>query len=80
MTGQQAVINSFFALLAYFSESIVLELLPLALAITYTGIVYWQFFRQGSRLGNLLRTGLTYLINLIISMIFLFGLGLLVTG
>jgi len=67
ITGQQAIFYLAFNLLTLFIQSSLLEALPVFLALAYLAWVYWQFFKQGNRALNLIRSMLTYVLYLIFS-------------
>lgn len=71
ITGQQAIIYSFFAIVGAFIESEIIELFPLLLAVLYTFFVYWQFFPNENRAKHILRSILTYTLYLIFSAVLL---------
>jgi hypothetical protein len=79
ITGQQAIFYSFFTLLGKVFDSQIFEFLPFLLAVGYAFWVFWQFFSEGNRLVNLLRSMLTYLLYLIFCTVF-FGLVLKLGG
>ncbi|MBR9921050.1 MAG: DUF3667 domain-containing protein [Bacteroidetes bacterium] len=65
ITGQQAIIYALFALLKLLSGSEALEMFPFLIAFSYTLWVFWQFFNEGSRIVNILRSILTYMLYLL---------------
>ncbi|MFK7953719.1 MAG: DUF3667 domain-containing protein [Ekhidna sp.] len=67
ITGQQAIFYSFFISLEIFIDHDILEVIPLFLSIGYAFVVFWQFFTEGNRIMNLIRSTLTYLFYLIIT-------------
>ena len=67
-TGQQAIFYSLSALIMTSTGSGIIESLPLLIAVSYTFWVFWQFFTEGNRLSNILRSMLTYILYLIFSM------------
>ncbi len=71
ITGQQAILYSLFAIVGTVIESDVMEMLSLLVAISYTCWVFWQFFSEGNRMINILRSIMTYMLYMI------FNLGLL---
>lgn len=75
-TGQQAIFYSLFAIIKTFIDSDVIELLPVLIAISYTFWVFWQFFKKGNRVKNILRSMLTYILYLVFS----FGILILTMG
>lgn len=66
-TGQQAIFYSLSALIMTSTGSGIIESLPLLIAVSYTFWVFWQFFTEGNRLSNILRSMLTYILYLIFS-------------
>lgn len=66
VTGQQAIIYTFFAVLTSFSEYKALELLPTVLCVGYNFWVYWQLFSKGNRFLNVLCSALTYILFLVV--------------
>ncbi len=68
ITGQQAIIYSFFAIIGTFLRSEVIEVFPIIMAISYTFWVFWYFFRNGNRMMNLLRSTMTYILYSIFSL------------
>lgn len=73
-TGQQAIFYSLFAIGETVVESKVIEVFPLLVAISYTFWVFWQFFSEGNRTMNILRSIMTYVLYLIFSIGLLVGL------
>ncbi|WP_170110619.1 DUF3667 domain-containing protein [Flavilitoribacter nigricans] len=73
LTGQQAIIYALFAIGRAVTGWEILEPFSLLTAIGYTFWVFWQFFSEGNRIMNILRTLLTYVWYLI----FCVGLSLL---
>ena len=76
ITGQQAIVYSLFAVVGTFIENEIIEAFPLLFVIPYTFWVFRQFFFNGSRMVNLLRSIMTYILYLIFS----FGLLILLAG
>lgn len=76
VTGQQAIVYSLFALLQTFVKSRSLELLPVLIAVSYALGVFWQFFDQGNRIVIVLRSVLTYILYLVLSL----GILILIMG
>ena len=76
ITGHQAIFYSLFAIGGTFIESDVIEIFPLLVAISYTFWVYRQFFSEGNRTMNILRSIITYILYLIFS----FGLLVVLAG
>ena len=70
VTGQQAIFYVIFVLLMPLSDNEFLEIAPIFISIFYAFWVYWQFFTEGNRIINILRSILTYAIY----MMFIFGL------
>lgn len=70
-TGQQAILYSFFALLRTVFDHEILEMLQFSVAFSYLFWVFWQFFRKGNRMINILRSVLTYILYLLFSTIVL---------
>tara|TARA_R110000868_G_scaffold304437_9_gene565091 strand:- start:6764 stop:7504 length:741 start_codon:yes stop_codon:yes gene_type:complete len=68
ITGHQSIFYALFALAGYIIESDLLELFPVLVAISYTIWVYWKLFSEGNRMINILRSVLTYILYLIISL------------
>jgi len=71
ITGYQAIIYSFFAVVRYATGSSVVEAFPLFFAVGYTFWVFWQLFSDGSRVKNILGSLLTYFLYLMFSLIIL---------
>lgn len=77
VTGQQAIFYAVFALINTFADSYMLELIPVLVAFSYAIWVFWQFFKEGKRMVNILRSILTYILYLAFSLIMLiFVLGI----
>lgn len=71
ITGQQAIF--YMATSIFFGsigESGIHELVGVLLSMAYTTLVYWQFFSEAKRVGIIIRTTVTYLLYLVISMLF----------
>ena len=71
VTGQQAIFYLFFALIKKIIDSEIMEALPFLIAFSYALWVFWQFFKKGNRIVNILRSILTYILNLIFSTVIL---------
>jgi hypothetical protein len=71
LTGHQAIFYSLFVLGRTVTDSDVMEMLPLLVAVSYTFWVFWQFFSAGNRTLNILRSILTYVLYLIFSFLLL---------
>lgn len=69
ITGHQALLYSLFAILKYFFNFSILELLPFLISIGYNIWVFNQFFNNSSKIKNTFRIAFTYLLYII-----LFGL------
>jgi hypothetical protein len=69
ITGHQAIIYSLFALISSVFNSEFIEMLPFLTAIAYTFWVYWQWFSNGSRVMNILRSALTYMLHIVFCVI-----------
>jgi len=67
-TGQQAILYSIFAFLKKFIGGEIFELLPIVIAVSYAIIVFVQIFEKGNRIKILLRSLLTYVLYLILSL------------
>ena len=74
ITGHQAIFYALFAIAGTVIESDVIEMFPLLVAISYTCWVFWQFFSEGNRMMNILRSIMTYILYLIFSLALLFAL------
>lgn len=72
VTGQQAIIYAFFTIFMLFLESPILESLPYFAALAYTFWVFWQFFSPGNWAMNILRTFLTYVLYMVLSLVLVF--------
>lgn len=64
ITGQQAIIYSLFAIGNSLVPHLALESIPFFAATTYNFWVFWQFFSEGNRIINILRSIITYLLYL----------------
>lgn len=71
ITGQQALIYSFFALIRAFWDTELLETIPILIAVAYTFYAFLSYFK-GNRFINTLATLLTYLLYLLFSLALLF--------
>ncbi|MEZ4777168.1 MAG: DUF3667 domain-containing protein [Bacteroidia bacterium] len=67
ITGHQALLYSFFAVIGTVTGSPIFEMLPAFVAVSYTFWVFWQFFSPGNRAMNILRSLMTYSLYLILS-------------
>ncbi len=74
ITGQQAIFYSVFIILKLFIESDYLELVPLLISIAYALWVFWQFFSEGNRTMNIIRSIATYVLFMVFSSGILFVL------
>jgi len=74
ITGHQAIFYSLFAIIGTVIKSDVIEVFSLLVAISYTCWVFWQFFSEGNRRINILRSIMTYILYLIFSLGLLFAL------
>lgn len=74
ITGQQAILYSLFAIGKTVIGSDAIEAFSLFVAISYTFWVFWQFFSEGNRMMNILRSIMTYVLYLIFSLGFLLAL------
>jgi len=72
ITGFQALIYSFFALVKYATESEVVDAFPLFFAVGYTFWVFSQIFSDQSRVKNILSSFLTYFLYLVLGLVILF--------
>lgn len=73
ITGQQAIIYSFAAILSLIiNNHDLLASSSLYISIAYTVFVFWQFFSKQSRIAIVLRSILTYALYLIMLMLVLF--------
>ena len=70
-TGQQAIFYSLFAFIKTFVAGEFIELLPVLIAFSYALWVFWQCFKEGNRMVNILRGIFTYLLYLFFSGILL---------
>lgn len=71
ITGQQAIFYLLFAIGSSVIDSDVMEIVPVLLAVSYAFWVFWQFFSQGNRAMNVLRSILTYILYFTFSLILL---------
>jgi hypothetical protein len=69
ITGQQAILYSLFSLIIIVIDHPVAESIPLLIAVTYNFWVFAQFFKEGNRKVNILRSILTYVLFLIFGFI-----------
>lgn len=76
ITGQQAIFYALFAVIGLVVEVSWLEALPSLIAVSYTFWVFSQLFSGTSRVTNLLRSAMAYLIY----MIFSFGIIIIATA
>lgn len=76
ITGQQAILYSIFAILKQFIGGELFDILPVAVAVSYAILVFWQLFDKGSRWKILLKSLLTYVLYLFLSL----GLLIVVLG
>lgn len=74
ISGHQAVLYSLFAIAENVIKSDIVEAVSLLGAISYTFWVFWQFFSEGSRTINILRSVMTYVLYFMICIIFLFAI------
>lgn len=74
ITGQKAIFYSLFALVGFFTENDLFAALSLLASIAYTFWVFWQFFSEGRRPTNLLRSLMIYVLYWIFSTVLLFVL------
>ena len=74
LTGHQAFIYSLFAIAGTLSDSDVLQMASSLLAVSYAFWVFLQLFSQGSRLFNILRLIMAYLLYFIFCTVLLVGL------
>jgi hypothetical protein len=74
VTGHQAVFYSLFAIVGTAIKSDAIEVFSLLVAISYTCWVFWQFFSEGNRTINILRSMMTYILYFIFSTGLLFAL------
>lgn len=65
ITGHQAIFYTLFAIAGTFIDSDAVEIFSLLIAVLYTGWVFWQFFSEGNRTINILRSIMTYILYLI---------------
>lgn len=72
ITGQQAIIYLLFTLIKTSIDNEIIELFPTLIAFSYTIWVFWQFFKKGNRIINILRSILTYILY------FIFSFGILI--
>jgi hypothetical protein len=78
MTGQQAVFYAAFAIGGKFVETKILELIPFVFSVSYAYWVFWQLFPKGSRLNNVFRSSLAYILYLLFNLAFFILLTFLV--
>jgi len=76
ITGQKAILYVLTAIILAIVDKYWLEPLGLGLSMLYTFIVYWQFFNDGNRAANLLRSIITYLLFFIFTAILIASLGI----
>ncbi len=72
--GQQAFIYTIFVPLKKGINSEFIGLIPIIISIAYAFWMFWQFFDKGSRIKNMLRSVLTYILYFIFCLILLFML------
>lgn len=71
VTGHQALLSVVFAILiGMIGANDFLEIAGLTVSIAYATWVYWQFFSEASRVGVLVRTFFTYVLYLILAILF----------
>lgn len=68
ITGQQAILYALFAIVETVAKSDAVEAFSLLGVIPYTFWVFWQFFSEGNRTMNILRSIMTYILYLIFSL------------
>ena len=68
ITGQQAIFYALFAIGGTVIESDAIEVFSFLVSILYTFRVFWQFFLEGNRTVNILRSIMTYMLYLIFSL------------
>lgn len=71
ITGQQAILYALFSLLITGLAYEPLEMLSVAVAISYTFWVFFKFFKEGNRVLNIFRSILTYALCWIFSSVIL---------
>lgn len=74
VTGHQAIFYSLFAIVRTVTESDVIEVISLLVAVSYACWVFWQFFSEGNRTINILCSIMTYILYLLFSIGLLFAL------
>jgi hypothetical protein len=67
ITGQQAVLYSFFAVVGFIVDNTLLVIAPFVLSVFYNIFVYYKIFNKGNRLMNILRSIATYILSLVFS-------------
>jgi len=72
VAGQQAIIYSITLLLEVFIASEHWESIGLIVSISYAFWMFWQFFSEGNRILNILRSILTYILYLIFCFVILY--------
>jgi hypothetical protein len=72
ITGQQAVLYTFFAVIGSVVENKFLEITPFVVNASYTVFVYYKIFNEGNRVINILRSIATYILYLIFSILAFF--------
>lgn len=71
ITGHQTIFYSVFLIGGTVIDSNVMEILPLSIAVSYTFWVFWQFFAEGNRAMNILRSIMTYMLYIILGSVLL---------
>ncbi|MFV1884633.1 MAG: DUF3667 domain-containing protein [Balneola sp.] len=67
ITGQQAIFYSIFITFEVFIDYELLEVIPVILSVSYTFWVFWQFFAEGNRIVNILRSISTYILYMMLT-------------
>ena len=74
ITGNQAIIYALFAIIGTLIKNDLIEVLSLLTSISYAFWVFWTLFSEGPRKMNILRSIMTYILYLILSLVFLLAL------
>ena len=69
ITGQQAIIYSFFTFIGFFIQNELIESIPLFFAIPFNFWTFWQIFTNENRAINLLRSLMTYILYFVFSLV-----------
>lgn len=74
ITGNQAIIYALFAIIGTLIKNDLIEVLSLLTSISYAFWVFWTLFSEGPRKMNILRSIMTFILYLILSLVFLLAL------